>query len=151
MRLAPRRPSFGVGIILLLALAGCSQLPHRQHVTKDTGLADPPAPRVLEPSAPVTSSVAAEPAHVSQTALLHPPLVSVRPPENQSSTASRPITPRCYRDNNGTGYLHRDGDYVSITGIAEHLYVRNVWRIRYAKCDGDDPFDGSFTLADSAL
>jgi hypothetical protein len=89
-------------------------------------------------------------AHPSQS-IIRPLSGIVRPLAVESSAGPRPITPQCYRDNSATGYLHRDGDYVSITGIAEHLYVRNVWRIRYATCDGEDPFDGNFTFPDSAL
>jgi hypothetical protein len=40
-------------------------------------------------------------------------------------------------------------DYSWLTGRLEYLYVRNVWRIRYAGCDEDDRFGGGLTLSAS--
>jgi hypothetical protein len=43
---------------------------------------------------------------------------------------------------------HAD-DYTWLTGRLEYLYVRNIWRIRYAGCDEDDRYGGSLVLTAS--
>lgn len=167
MRHAPRRPVRKVGMFTLLFLVGCGHFQRRDLAATVPDKAASPSSSAPESPArasevkpvvaiPGPSPVEPVGARSSGTARpspsgLPPPPVYVRPPDVEPSVAAPPLSPQLYRDNGGTGSLHRDGDNVRITGIAEHLYVRNVWRIRYARCAGDDPFNGSITLANSAL
>lgn len=60
-----------------------------------------------------------------------------------------PVRRRSYTDITAHPCFGHASDYSWISGELSYLHVRNVWRVRYASCDEDDPYGGSLTLTET--
>jgi hypothetical protein len=89
---------------------------------------------------------------VEGTPAVPTPVLAVQPTAYAPPTASpAPATPRprSHGDLSADPCFDHADDYTWLTGRLEYLYVRNIWRVRYAGCDEDDRFGGSLALTAS--
>jgi hypothetical protein len=77
--------------------------------------------------------------------------VAVQPAGYVTAAPAAPpaLRPRSQGDLSADPCFDHADDYTWLTGRLEYLYVRSVWRIRYAGCDEDDRFGGSLVLTAS--
>jgi hypothetical protein len=79
------------------------------------------------------------------------PVVAVQPTVYSTPAPTTPVSPRprSHGDLSADPRFDHADDYTWLTGRLEYLYVRNLWRIRYAGCDEEDLYGGSLVLTAS--
>lgn len=141
-----------------------SVLPPATPTAQSTQSTEPPVLPELASAASEQKAVPAppKPAQTQEPTTKPFPAVKAVPTEPGAALAVQPTAyampsppapathrPRSHSDLSADPCFDHADDYTWLTGRLEYLYVRNIWRIRYAGCDEDDRFGGSLALTAS--